>query len=119
VEEIREAEREEEGVAGEEKRGSKPDPFELFWESYPRKMGKGNAEKAWRRRKCGAIVPQILTTLEAAKVSHDWTKEGGQFVPHPATWLNRHGWKDEYPPARARPGAMPQREALQLPIVDL
>ena len=22
-------------------------------------------------------------------------KDGGQFIPHPSTWLNRNGWEDE------------------------
>jgi hypothetical protein len=30
--------------------------------------------------------------------SEDWTKEGGQYIPYPATWLNAKGWEDEYSP---------------------
>lgn len=69
--------------------------FDEFWRAYPKKLGKGEAEKAWAKHKCSAILPQILTTLRKLKISHDWTKEVGQFIPHPATWLNRKGWEDE------------------------
>jgi len=24
----------------------------------------------------------------------DWRKDSGQFIPHPATWLNAKGWED-------------------------
>jgi len=24
-----------------------------------------------------------------------WTKEGGKFIPHPATWINGRRWEDE------------------------
>jgi hypothetical protein len=103
----------------ERKTTSTPDPFEGFWERYPRKIGKGNAEKVWRRRKCGAIAPEIMAALERARSSFDWTKEGGQFVPYPATWLSRDGWKDEYTAAAGPAGLGVKRECLQLPIVDL
>ena len=33
--------------------------------------------------------------------SHDWTKDGGQFIPHAATWLNGKRWEDELPAAGA------------------
>lgn len=72
------------------------DGFEEFWKSYPRRVGKGNAEKAWKKLGCGNHLPLILTTVRAAKISPEWTKEGGQFIPHPATWLNRQGWHDEF-----------------------
>jgi hypothetical protein len=27
--------------------------------------------------------------------SAQWTKDGGQFIPHPASWLRAHGWHDD------------------------
>jgi hypothetical protein len=74
--------------------------FEDFWQAYPRKAGKGDAEKAWVKLKLAPKLPEILTAIRAAKVSLDWTKEAGQFIPHPATWLNRRGWEDQLQPAR-------------------
>lgn len=70
--------------------------FAEFWKIYPRKIGKGNAEKAWVKMKCNNLLSSIILAIEAAKKSDDWTKDGGQFIPHPATWLNRRGWEDDY-----------------------
>jgi hypothetical protein len=72
--------------------------FEQFWQAYPRRVGKGNAEKAWHKFGCDSLLPLILTAVRKCKLSADWTKEGGQFIPHPATWLNRKGWEDEMGP---------------------
>jgi hypothetical protein len=69
--------------------------FDEFWQAYPRRVGKGNAEAAWKKHGCSKLLPQILTAVRACKISPDWTKDGGQFIPHPATWLNRRGWEDE------------------------
>ncbi len=41
----------------------------------------------------------ILTALDWQRSSTDWTKENGQFVPNPATYLNSRGWEDEEPGA--------------------
>lgn len=27
-----------------------------------------------------------------------WQRDGGQYIPHPATWLNQGRWKDEIEP---------------------
>ena len=78
--------------------------FAEFWSAYPRKVGKGNAETAWKKHKCAAMLPKILVAVRSCKVSQDWTKEGGQFIPHPATWLNRKGWDDELPNPHTRRG---------------
>ena len=71
------------------------DTFETFWKAYPRKVGKPNALKAWKSKKLNESIDIILASLERWKASRDWTKDGGQFIPHPATWLNREGWNDE------------------------
>lgn len=73
--------------------------FEEFWDSYPKKAAKDDARTAWKKKKCSKIVPEILVSVRAAKASLDWTKEGGQFIPYPATWLNRGSWQDEVNPA--------------------
>lgn len=73
--------------------------FDEFWKAFPLKVGKGNAESAWKKHGCHKLLPQILVAVRACKVSAAWTKEGGQFIPHPTTWLNRRGWEDELLPA--------------------
>lgn len=73
--------------------------FARFWEAYPKKVGKGAAETAWRKRKPDdALLSQMLQAIERAKQSPDWTKDGGQYIPNPATWLNQRRWEDEIGP---------------------
>lgn len=74
------------------------DGFDRFWTAYPKKLGKGAARKAWDKAKCDRFTNRILDTLELCKSSEQWVKDGGQFIPHPATWLNREGWEDEPEP---------------------
>lgn len=88
---------EEEGGAGEGETTQTQTAFDRFWAAYPKKRAKGDAEKAWNVLKPSEpLVTQIIATLELAKTSAEWRKDGGQFIPYPATWLRRRGWEDEY-----------------------
>ena len=69
--------------------------FDKFWKSYPRKVGKGAAKKAWIKNNCDAHIDKILKTLETYKQTEQWRKDNGQFIPHPSTWLNQERWEDE------------------------
>lgn len=70
--------------------------FERFWGEYPRKIGKGEAFSAWQKRRFSLETQErIMGAVSAAKLSFDWKKEGGKFIPHPATWLNGARWDDE------------------------
>lgn len=81
--------------------------FEKFWNEYPKKKSKGDAEKAWLKIAPGEhLTGEILSAVQRAKTSADWLKEDGKYIPHPATWLNAKGWEDEYtqgPPAHDHP----------------
>ena len=76
--------------------------FDRFWKLYPRKVGKAPAEKAWKKLK---VTPELFTLIATAlgrqSVSIDWLKSGGQYIPHPATWLNDKRWQDEVTSASA------------------
>ena len=80
-----------EGREGKEIDAS-PIGFVEFWSAYPRKVAKGDAEKAWRKHK--PDLAACLSAISASKSSPDWTKDGGQFIPHPATWINGRRWED-------------------------
>ena len=67
--------------------------FAVFWAAYPRKEGKKKAEDAFV--KCSAPLETLLSALERQKKSSQWLKDGGQFIPHAATWLNGKRWEDE------------------------
>jgi hypothetical protein len=73
--------------------------FATFWSEYPRKIGKGSAERAWKKIKQPAeTLPSILSALSWQKVSEQWQRNNGQFIPHPATYLNQRRWEDERDP---------------------
>jgi len=70
--------------------------FEQFWKMYPRKVSKGDAEKAWKKiTRPVETLALIKMALDWQKTSHDWKKENGQFVPYPASYLNGRKWEDE------------------------
>lgn len=74
--------------------------FETFWKSYPSKVGKDAARKAFAKRKFDEkTFAQVLQALELHKVSERWTKDNGQYIPNPDTWLNQGRWEDEMPGA--------------------
>lgn len=69
--------------------------FGRFWASYPRKVGKGAAVRAWlKSRRIRPAIETILGALERCKLDEQWVKDDGQFIPHPATWLNEMRWAD-------------------------
>ena len=101
-------EKEREGMQGEgnkreevlgnlQEKKSDDEKFNLFWEAYPKRKSKGQAEKAWLKIKPSEqLLATMFAKIEQAKTSEDWIKEGGKYIPYPATWLNAKGWKDEY-----------------------
>lgn len=66
--------------------------FDLFWSAYPRREGKGRAEKAWTKAVRLASPEKIIDAVKATK----WSDEK-QFIPLPASWLNDRRWEDELP----------------------
>lgn len=75
------------------------DLFPKFWKLYPNKKGKAAAEKAWKKLKVtDDLFAKIAEGLGRYCSSRDWLKDDGQFIPHPATWLNGKRWEDEVGP---------------------
>jgi hypothetical protein len=74
---------------------SNPDGFDEFWSAYPRKVGKGEAKKLWAKLKVNGRLPKVLSAIAAQKSTAQWKKDGGQFIPLPATWLRQGRWDDE------------------------
>jgi hypothetical protein len=77
--------------------------FNQFWDHYPRKVGRQDAQRAWdkARRKVNPAVIQAAVEQMATDPNLPET----QFIPHPSTWLNRGGWDDPPypPPSNGRP----------------
>jgi hypothetical protein len=73
-----------------------PAGFARFWAAYPKRKSKGAAEKAFKAIKPSEqVLEEILQAITRATTSFEWLKDGGQFIPHPATWLRARGWEDE------------------------
>ncbi len=69
-----------------------PAGFDEFWAAYPKKEAKPTALKAFA--KVTAPLELLLSAIAAQKKSEKWTKDGGQYIPMPATWLNGERWND-------------------------
>ena len=73
--------------------------FFEFWKLYPRRVGKQECLRLYTKK----IKPnqqlheRILRAVRAWNTSEQWTKDRGQYVPHPKTWLNQKRWDDEPP----------------------
>lgn len=77
--------------------------FAEFWSAYPLKKAKATAEKAWAKLKPSTdLQAAILSAIAAHKLSADWQRDGGQYIPHPTTWLNQRRWEDEVIHARSQ-----------------
>jgi len=72
------------------------DRFARFWRAYPKKRSKGQAERAFFRIDPDEqFLATMIATIERATTSEEWLKEGGKFIPYPATWLGARSWEDE------------------------
>ena len=71
----------------------KSDAFDAFWNTYPRKVGKGKARDAHHSALKKADAAAILSGLKRQLPT--MRKQEPKFVPHPATWLNQERWADE------------------------
>lgn len=79
------------------------DGFAAFWAAYPKKAGKADALKAWNKLAPDVVLQeQMGKALEVQKQSQQWRKDGGQFIPMPATWLNGRRWEDEAPQTQSQ-----------------
>jgi hypothetical protein len=95
------------------RKGDKPHPlFDRFWAPYPHKTAKAKAAQAFAKIDPDeALLERILAALSWQSCSEAWRKDGGKFIPHPATWLNGKRWEDEPPkPAIASPDAAPAED---------
>jgi hypothetical protein len=71
--------------------------FDLFWKSYPIKVGKAAAQKAWVK----AIKVDSADVIIAGAVRYaEDPNRHPSFTAHAATWLNAHRWNDSPLPPR-------------------
>jgi len=88
---------------GEEKKSKKSkkektfmtkEDFENFWKEYPKKQSKQKAQEKFLKLP-REHLPKILQAIREQKKSTEWQKDGGQFIPHPTTWINAKRWEDD------------------------
>ena len=94
---------------------SKETSFDVFWAAYPRKVGKADARKAFK--KVRAPLETLLAAIDRQKQSDQWQKNGGQYIPNSATWLNQGRWEDELPAHQC--GGIPAGSAGTGPLGEL
>lgn len=86
--------------------------FEGWYWAYPRKVGKGDALKAYRRaRSRGATREELVAALDNYVDDIKRMKTETQFVKHPSSFLNGDRWRD-YRDGGQHAGAPPPVESV-------
>jgi len=68
--------------------------FLKFWTTYPKKVGKGAAFKAYQKiKQPRPSLSTIIQSVESHQKTDQW--KNAQFIPNPATWINERRWEDE------------------------
>jgi hypothetical protein len=67
--------------------------FERFWQIWPKRVAKADAEKAWTKlswedkARALAVLPDHISV---------WAERGDpQFIPYPASWIRGRRFEDE------------------------
>ena len=90
-----------------EKVQEKEERFERFWRAYPRKVAKQVAMKAFEKIDPDeALLETMIAAIGKWKTTDQWNEAGGQYIPHPSTWLNQRRWEDELPKAGTVKGSV-------------
>jgi hypothetical protein len=90
--------------------------FLIFWERYPKKVGKTEAYRKWVKLKPGMrMVDTILKSVEAHARSKRWKEEDGKYIPNPATFLHQGRYEDVIPD---KTGAVVAKSDFIIEIVD-
>lgn len=92
--------------------------FDRFWSVYPRHVAKQNARKEFDKANVDETLLQtMLTAIEKSKRSEQWTKDNGQYIPHPSTWIHQKRWEDDLPVAKVK--VLPAQEFPQRDYSDV
>src|SRR5699024_6072581 len=67
--------------------------FDEWWKAYPRKVGKGQARRAYTAALKKTSHDQLVAA--ATKFTQKVHGSDPKFVAHPATWLNGERWDDQ------------------------
>lgn len=70
--------------------------FERFWTAFPastRKAARLQCWNKWKAKGLEAHADAIVAHVVAMASSEAWTKDGGQYIPAPLTYLNQARWE--------------------------
>lgn len=67
--------------------------FSDFWQVYPNKKGRKDAERHWKREGCDAVADQIIGHVQLMLASDDGWRRG--YVPMGSTYVNGRRWEDQ------------------------
>lgn len=70
-----------------------PPGFEDFWATYPKRVAKPDARKAWTA--ATKSTPADLILVGAKRYAEERKGQDPKYTAHPATWLRRESWSDE------------------------
>lgn len=69
--------------------------FDLFWEAYPKKIGRENAKKAFAASGIDdLLIGEILSAVERACRKKAWSRENGRYIPLPERYITEKRWTD-------------------------
>lgn len=70
-----------------------PPEFGAFWSLYPRRVSKGQAQRALAAALKKTDINTILAALE--RQLPDLNRREKKYIPYPSTWLNGERWEDD------------------------
>jgi len=68
--------------------------FEAFWDAYPRKNAKAHARKAYAKARKTISASALLAAVKAWPFDEQ-VRNGSDYRPYAASWLNGERWEDE------------------------
>lgn len=79
--------------------------FETFYNAYPRRVAKGQAERTWTKLKAEKTLPPLDVLLDAIQKQKRtiWANKAAEYIPHPSSWLNAKRWDDEVDTKKSSP----------------
>ena len=69
--------------------------FERFYSVYPRKKGKQDAIKWFKKNKPNDEFVSMLVEDVNKRMATEWNGKESQYLPYPASYLNGKRWEDE------------------------
>jgi hypothetical protein len=72
--------------------------FNDLWKSYPKKTSKAGARRQFNKLKPDkGLFDTIMQALQKHKLTEQWQKENGKYIPKLMNWLQEEKWEDELP----------------------